>query len=167
MFKIAQMYDEGRGVDRNETQAIRRYKEAAEAGNTLSMTMLGTMYAEGRIFAQNETQAFRLFKTAAEAGDSSGMANLGRMYDKGRGVAQNDAEAARWLLLSIQNGERSPIENVSSYSPGVIRELQHRLDYAGLYKNTPDGIAGKATIAALKAYREFWSARSFATQKTD
>lgn len=167
MFKVAQMFDAGRGIDRSETQAIRWFKAAAEAGHAMSMASLGTMYEEGRIFAQSDTQAYRWFRLAAEAGDASGMAKLGKMFDKGLGVSRSDSEAARWLLLAIQNGESSPIEHVSSYSRGVIRELQYRLGYVGLYKDATDGIAGKATIAAMKAYKEGWSARSIATHNID
>ena len=41
------MYDEGRGVPENDTEAVKWYRKAAEQGDASAQYNLGVMYANG------------------------------------------------------------------------------------------------------------------------
>jgi TPR repeat protein len=71
------MYRDGRGVAKDETEAARLFRKAADAGNAIAMNSLGGMYRDGRGVAKDETEAVRLFRKAAEAGNAIAMAQLG------------------------------------------------------------------------------------------
>ena len=47
MFALGTLYDDGLGVKRNDAEAIKWYKKAAELGNVDAMTNLGIMYENG------------------------------------------------------------------------------------------------------------------------
>ena len=42
------MYDQGRGAARDEAEAVRWFRKAAEQGLALGQASLGAMYVEGR-----------------------------------------------------------------------------------------------------------------------
>lgn len=96
MFLYARAYAEGRGVAKNNAEAVRWYRQAAEKGNPFGMDNLGWMYKNGRGVAKDETEAVRWYRQAVEKGDSWAMYALGWMYFEGRGVLQDDVEAVYW-----------------------------------------------------------------------
>jgi uncharacterized protein len=59
-------YQQGLGVTKDETEAVRLFQQAAAQGR------LGLMYAEGRGVAKDETEAVRLFQQAAAQGYALG-----------------------------------------------------------------------------------------------
>src|SRR5262249_13978000 len=48
MTNLGLMYADGRGVAKDEEEAVRWYRRAAEAGNAAAMHNLGFMYRNGR-----------------------------------------------------------------------------------------------------------------------
>ena len=63
------MYANGTGVAKNEQEACRLYKLAADQGDAVAQCNLGWMYENGKGVAKNEQEACRLYKLAAEQGD--------------------------------------------------------------------------------------------------
>ena len=80
------MHKHGRGVEQNDTEAVRWFRLAAEQGHGHGQTNLGWMYERGRGVEQNDTEAVRWFRLAAEQGHGHGQTNLGWLYERGRGV---------------------------------------------------------------------------------
>ena len=87
------MYESGRGVERDDAEAVRWYRCAAEQEDALGQTDLGVMYENGRGVERDDAEAVRWFRRAAEQGAATGQTNLGDMYTNGRGVQRDDAEA--------------------------------------------------------------------------
>ena len=98
------MYAEGKGVSRNDTEAVKWFRKSAEQGNSAGESNLGEMYLKGRGVRQNYDEAVRLFRKSAEQGDAAGEGNLGFMYLRGRGVSQNYGDALKWLKRSADQG---------------------------------------------------------------
>ena len=46
-YMVGRMYDDGRGVLRDDNQAVPWYRKAADQGNALAQSFLGSMYYEG------------------------------------------------------------------------------------------------------------------------
>ena len=62
------MYANGRGVPRDDAEAVRWYRKAAYRDYLPAQYSLGVMYANGRGVPRDEAQAMRWYRTAAEQG---------------------------------------------------------------------------------------------------
>jgi|GEM_PF-141677 len=103
-FSLGWRYANGRGVARNDAQAVSWYRKAADQGLADAQAGLGWMYANGRGVARNDAQAVAWYRKAAEQGHASAQYRLGLMYDEGRGVARDDAQAATWYRKAAEQG---------------------------------------------------------------
>ena len=67
-FYLGTMYEEGRGVDRDEIEAYEWYLRAASRGHVDAQTNLGIMYFSGTGVVQSYDKAYEWFSSAARAG---------------------------------------------------------------------------------------------------
>jgi Sel1 repeat len=84
------MYADGRGVAKNEAEAARLYRLAAEEGYAVAQFILGVNYEFGRGVAKDEVEAARLYRLAAEQAFAPTRAYLGIMYENGSGGLPKD-----------------------------------------------------------------------------
>ena len=99
------MYANGRGVAKDEAQAIVWYRKAAEQGDATAQFSLGVMYyADGLGVAKDKAQAVVWFRKAAELGYADAQANLGFMYANGQGVTKDEAQAVVWFRKAAEQG---------------------------------------------------------------
>lgn len=75
--KLGQMYQEGRGVKRDDNASARWYQKAAKQGHAEAQFKLGQLYQEGRGVEQDDNKAVRWYKAAAEQGHAEARFNLG------------------------------------------------------------------------------------------
>ena len=68
MTNLGFAYETGRGVAKNDSEAVRWYRAAAEAGNARAMNNLGLMLNSGRGGARNTIQAALWLLAAERAG---------------------------------------------------------------------------------------------------
>ncbi len=103
---LGYLYSIGKGVAKDEIEAIRLYRIGVDRGNALAEANLGFMYQTGRGgLSQNYEEAVRLYKLSAEQNNHQGQANLGAMYAGGRGgLHQDPTEAVRLFRLSADQG---------------------------------------------------------------
>ncbi len=127
MFKLAKLYEEGRGCEQDYKQARYWYDRAAQNNHCESIIKLGAMYRDGRgapdvgtdsysiykyaallnnntQIPQNELNALEFYRLAAEKGELNAMVEIGRIYSSGKLVPQNDNEAYQWFLLASEAG---------------------------------------------------------------
>jgi|GEM_PF-6736013 len=76
LFRRARKYEKGNGVIRNEEEAVRLYRLAADQGHAHAQVNLGLMYVKGLGVAKDEREAARLFRLAADQGDAVAQAVL-------------------------------------------------------------------------------------------
>jgi hypothetical protein len=69
-YRIGKEYFYGTGVDRDYSEALRRFRQAAAQGHAGAQTNLGIMYANGQGVAQDEAQAVQWFRKAAAQGQA-------------------------------------------------------------------------------------------------
>ena len=100
------MYDNGEGVLKDNAEAARWFRLAAEQGDADAQYNLGVMYANGKGVLKDAAEAVRWYRLAAEQGLASAQYNLGVMYDNGEGVLKDAAEAVRWSRLAAEQGPR-------------------------------------------------------------
>jgi TPR repeat protein len=103
-------------TDRQYSQALPLFLEAAHAGNREAASYLGIMYEKGRGVPKDDVQAVSWYRKAAEAGAARGMFNLGVMYADGRGVPKDDAQAVSWYRKAAETGHAGGMTNLGIQS---------------------------------------------------
>ena len=71
------MYDNGRGVEQDDEQAVFWYRKAAEQGDATAQCYLGCDVRSGHGVEQDDEQAVFWYRKAAEQGDANAQYNLG------------------------------------------------------------------------------------------
>ena len=91
-------------VANDYAEAIKSYREAAEAGDSQAQYRLGCMYEYGQGVQLDYAEAVKWYRKSAEAGNSSGQEALAYQYAHGRGIKEDPAEAFRWYRKSAEAG---------------------------------------------------------------
>jgi len=89
MDELGISYENGWGVNKDYKQAVRWYRQAAQAGNARGMGHLGAMFLKGYGVEKDYQQALNWSRKAADAGDSTGLCSLSTMYLDGYGVEKD------------------------------------------------------------------------------
>ena len=108
------MYSRGQGIPRDDAEAIRWYRLAAEEGNPEAKYSLGVMYSKGQGTPQDYTEAIFWFKQLADEGDPDAQYNLGVLYWKGQGVPADLVQAYAWFSVSAADSAGEAHERAST-----------------------------------------------------
>jgi hypothetical protein len=103
-FLLATHYVAGRGVPRDDSEAVRWFTVATEAGLAEAQYNLGIMYVTGRGLPRDPAAAVVWYTRAAEQGLVEAQFNLGTAYGTGLGVRRDEALAAQWLERAARHG---------------------------------------------------------------
>ena len=76
--------------------ALKKYKLAADKGNSMANIRLGNIYDAGLSVKQDFLEAMRYYKIAASQGHILGFVFVSAMFENGQGVEKNLSEAERW-----------------------------------------------------------------------
>jgi TPR repeat protein len=164
MNAIAAMYNNGRGVAKDHAEGNFWLTQAAEMGNADAKRWLGHNLHSGLGAVPDHAKAGRLYREAAEAGHTGAMRALAPMYDWGQGglaPAPDPVTASRWALKALQGGDDEPFNafwmlgsgsRASGFTPAFRREMQLRLQEAGVYNGPTDGTFSGETDAAIEAF---------------
>jgi len=107
LSNLASSYANGHGgLPKDDKEAVRPFKLAADQGFAAAQAHLGVMYGNGRGgLPKDDKEAVRLYKLAADQGFAAAQANLGFMYENGRGrLPKDEKEAVRFYKLAAQQG---------------------------------------------------------------
>ena len=101
---LGYMYDEGKGVQQDDYEAVKWYRKAAEQGGVHGQLILGIKYELGKGVQQDDYEAVKWYRKSAEQGDADGQRILGYKYELGKGVQQDYYEAVKWYRKSAEQG---------------------------------------------------------------
>jgi serine/threonine protein kinase len=90
---------------RDEIEAFKACRRAAESGDVEAQFRLGVLYAYGRGTPRDETEAAEWLRKAASQNHLSAQTRLGLMLARGAGVQKNETEAAEWLRKAADRNE--------------------------------------------------------------
>ena len=76
------------GVPKDDAEAVRWFRLAAEQGTARAQFNLGVMYDNGEGVPEDDAEAVRWYRLAAEQGYAAAQLNLGVMYANGEGVPE-------------------------------------------------------------------------------
>lgn len=96
-YLLGTRYASGRAGVRDDSQAVRWFKRAAELELPEAQFNLGVMYATGRGVVREPARAANWFRLSAEQGLADGQHAIGTLYASGTGVPRDQRKAAEWL----------------------------------------------------------------------
>ena len=157
-YNLGLMYDKGEGVGKNDAEAVKWYRRAADQGDATAQNNLGVMYDNGEGVAENDAEAVKWYRRAADQGDASAQNNLGVMYAKGEGVAKSAVEAVKWFRLAADQGLASAQSNLAwmySYGKGVTQDSAEAVKWYRKAANQGNALAQYSLGEVFYAGDEF------------
>lgn len=105
-FALADMLDNGKGIDKNPQKALIFYQKACEYGfnndnnsctiTGMKYTLIGLSFETGTGFEPNLEKAAEAYRLACRYDNGQGCTNLGRMYEQGAGVQKSPFQASQF-----------------------------------------------------------------------
>ena len=99
-FHLGVSYANGLRVPKDDVEATRWFRMAAEQGNMFAQNVLGTHYARGIGVSEDDAEAVQWYLLAAEQGHLGAQEFLGAKYWIGKGVPQDYVQSHMWLNLA-------------------------------------------------------------------
>jgi len=109
-------YHDGRGVDRNITEAFKWYLKSAQNDCVTAQNNVGLLLLNGHGCSKNYTSARSWFQKAAERGNAEAQYNYGMMLEKGLGGPVDIIKAVELLQLSADQGKLKALERLQKLS---------------------------------------------------
>jgi TPR repeat protein len=103
-LKLASMYYDGKGVDRNSTLSAYWYKQAAEQGDMVAQFFLAGLYRFGSGVNKDIDKAIYWYSKSAKQGYLDAQLGLGMMYYNGMEIAKDLSKAKQLLSLAAKQG---------------------------------------------------------------
>jgi hypothetical protein len=120
-------YYVGRGVEKDQDQAVEWLRKSAERGNASAQTGLGGCYLQGVGVEKDQAKAVELFRKSAEQGNALAQRALAWRYMSGEGVEKNPAEAAKWFRKSAEQGNRQAMRNLAYMEDSTLDTSEKNL----------------------------------------
>ena len=130
----------------NVIEALRRYKMAADAGDSDAMVSLGFAFVTGHGTVKNPERAFELFTKAAALGNPDGLSDLGALYANGLFVKKDSAKALEYYEKAIEAGCSFALNQIGVIyfnGQGVERDYKAAAEYFQQSADLGDGYALK------------------------
>jgi TPR repeat protein len=103
LYEVGWHHEMGRGVPKDDAQAVVWYRKAAEAAVPSGMLGLARMYLEGKGgLSKDDEQALGFARKAAEARYAPAFHDVGWHHELGRGVPKDDAQAVVWYRKAAE-----------------------------------------------------------------
>jgi localization factor PodJL len=163
MHNLASLYAGGQLGKQQFDLAAKWFLKAAELGLTDSQFNLGMLYARGLGVPQSLSDSYKWFSLAAQSGDK----DAGKARDD---IARSlDAATVARLTDEIKAFKPAPVDLAANFAPigtwtksfnpgetiasrDIVASVQKALSKLGYDVGAPDGVAGKKTADAIKAF---------------
>ena len=117
-YRVALMYLNGQGTEKNEKRAFHFMRLSARDGLTQAQKALSDMYRNGTGVAQDDYGVFSWMLAAAKNGDAEAQEQTALHYLRGTGVAASRKEALFWAVRAQQNGGKNAAEIIRRIKEG-------------------------------------------------
>ena len=106
-YRLAEMYHEGTGIERDESLAAYWYRKTAERGNSDAQYWLCIMHREGMGVPRDYGESFYWCLRASENGHAAALFAVGQFYfdGLGNGFTRNHVKAYIWYSLALEQGD--------------------------------------------------------------
>ena len=107
-FNLGVMYESGKGIPRDNAEAVKWYRKAAERGLAAAQNRLGLMYAEGKGVPSDNLEAYAWFNIAAAQGDENAAKNRQLITES---ITREEIVRAQQLAREYWNKDVLPFRN--------------------------------------------------------
>lgn len=90
---------------KDEAEAVKWYRKAAERGCIDAQLSLGGIYDAGKGVVKDEAEAVKWYRKAAEQGDAGAQSRIGNHYLNGTGVEEDEVEAVKWFCKAAEQDD--------------------------------------------------------------
>ena len=115
----------GEGVTKDDVEAVKWYRKAAEQGNALAQANLGILFETGRGVPKDDVEAAVWYRKAAEQGNTFAQANLRVLLESGRKAPASDSLVGAQQIVA-PSLQASPSAFVSGLSMTVPEGWEKR-----------------------------------------
>ena len=141
---LAIRYRDGKGVSKDDSEAMKWAHCAADSGNADAMDFVGFAYLRGAVVRRNPAIAIAYFQAAAGQSPQAAF-NLGQCYFGAQGAEQDCAKALEWWKRAAERGHgRAASTAAMAYlsGEGVAPDaaLARRLAERAAELNDPSGL---------------------------
>ncbi len=121
-FTLSCCYASGRGVAKDEVEAMKWTRKAAEQNFPQAQFALGLFYEDGKVLNTNYVEAVKWIRKAAEQGLAVAQFQMSLHYFVGEGVPQNFVEACKWDILASAQGNDDAVKHLSTLESLITSE---------------------------------------------
>jgi TPR repeat protein len=115
-YELARAFEDGSlGLAKDDGEAVKWYRKAAEQNYAQAQSNLGAFYGLGRGVAKDEAEAVRWYRKAAEQNYAKAQFNLGACYGLGEGVVKDYVEAVKWFRRAADQNLAEAQYSLGSY----------------------------------------------------
>jgi TPR repeat protein len=125
-------------VSKDEVEAAKWCRRAADQGSPVAESLLGEYYSKGFGVTKDMDEAVSWFKRAAAQGDVECQYNLGVRYQNGIGVVQDFKEAVKWYRKAADKGSEDAQVNLAGCIQAGLGVEKDDLEAARLYRKAAD-----------------------------
>jgi uncharacterized protein len=116
-MELGRRYNKGEGVAKDQVEAVKWYRKAAEQNLPIAQYNLAVCYNRGAGcrdgVAEDDVEAAKWYRKAAEQNFAAAQYNLGICYERGDGVAEDHAEAANWYRKAAEQNDADAQYNLA------------------------------------------------------
>ena len=161
-FNLGITYASGRGVLKDEVEAVKWFRLAAGQGHANAQYNLGVRYAFGQGVLKDEAEAVRWYRLAAEQGLATAQFNLGVAYANGQGVLKDSVLAHMWYNIAGANGNEAARKLRDNLEDDMTRaEISRATELA---RACMASVAEKTTYFNNETVRGLWKDAAAALQ---
>jgi len=170
---LANLYEIGVGVPKNETKAFQMHQRLANQGVKDSMYYVGKCYSKGLAGLQkNEQLGADWYRKASAAGSIAATGKLGACYIKGQGVPRDEVQGITLIQKAVEGGDPDSMHNLGvcfERGLGVPLDMSQAVYYyrmganagcAEAMHNLSICLASGKGVAANPAEAAMWKAKS-------
>jgi TPR repeat protein len=129
------------GIEKNDKTAENYYQQAADAGNSDALALVGALYVDGSGGLEKDVpKGIAMYRQAADKGSVIGRYALALCYESGNcGMQRDEVEALNWLQMAADQGH-APAQNDLGlmYFRGAGGLAKDSIKAAQLYKVSAD-----------------------------
>ena len=117
------MYRDGQGVPKDDAEAVKWFRLAAEQGLSTAQYSLAVMCVKGRGVPKTEAyRAVKWYRLAAEQGHAAAQLQFGLIHLDGKDMPKNFVTASMWLNLSAAQGNGEAKEILGMLAPDMTTQ---------------------------------------------
>ena len=150
-YMLGTVYFHGlHGVLKNDTEAVKWFRKAADQGILQAQYDLGVMYANGDGVPENDAEAVNWYRKAADSGLVEAQYELARMYYYGGGVPENYVHAYVWLSMAKTDSQVLPASEPDFLKAQIAKQQAIAASFLDSLKSlmTKQQIAEAQSLAA-------------------